>query len=364
MKIVFWGDILPGGILPYLKTDPLSESVKQIIGDNEIGVGTLECAIGDNLPFDSEKMKGRANIIYAPTSTANLLVQMGIKIVSLANNHIFDLGKEGLISTINFLKQNGILYTGAGENIDEAVKPVIIEREGIKIAFIAGCTYDSKQVAYVPIASNDHYGIVPLESEEILLKIKECKKTCDYVVLLAHWGKEYSHFPLESSKKLAQLFINSGVDLIIGGHTHTAQPECNINGKKVFFSLGNGLFPDFLMNKPRPIWYPDPTTFDIGSIPSTLAYPYPVDRPLLRVWPTYSRIGILAECKISKNKIYCKRRFVRLSNENVIEICRDTNLHIWLKIISIFIKTPLYDEGRFITRVRNGLSKVKHFFCN
>lgn len=364
MKILFWGDIMPGGILPYTKTDPLTPKIKNCIREADLVVGTLECAIGDGLAYDSVKMKGRANIIYAPEESSSLLTRMRFNVMSLANNHIFDLGVEGLRSTIDFLNRHKISFTGAGENIEEALRPVIIDTDGIRIAFIAGCTYDPSQVAYVPVATKEKYGIASLEGPEILLQIKKCKETCDYVIILAHWGKEYSKFPLKSSKKLSKDFVEAGADLIIGSHTHMVQPKMSIKGKQIFFSLGNGLFPDFLMTPPRPIWYPKPTEISIGAFPVTKEYPYPVEKNILRKWPESSRTGMIVITSVSKAHMDSSERFIELSDENTISIVDAFCLKSKLRAIGLFLQTAIYDEGLLIRKGRNLLSRIKRKLIN
>ncbi|MBD5260576.1 MAG: CapA family protein [Bacteroides sp.] len=364
MKILFWGDIMPGGILPYTNTDPLSPNIKNCIGEADLVIGTLECAIGDGLPYDPVKMKGRANIIYAPVCSSDLLTRMRFNIMSLANNHIFDLGMDGLRSTIDVLNRHQISHTGAGENIEEALRPVIIDKEGIRIAFIAGCTYDPSQVAYVPVATKDHYGIAPLEGPEILHQIKKCKDTCDFVIILAHWGKEYSTFPLKSTKRLSEDLIEAGADLIIGTHTHMVQPKAFIKRKQVFFSLGNGLFPDFLMTPPRPIWYPKSTEISIGAFPVTKEYPYPVEETILRKWPKSSRTGMIVITSVYKEHMVSSERFIELSDENTISIVDAFCLKSKLRVIGLFLQTAIYDEGLLIRKGRNLLSRIKRKLIN
>ena len=99
MRIFIGGDIMPGGVLPYQETY-IDEGLKAMLSQYDFRVGTLECAIGDGLPFDDEKIKGRANIIYARTEDLSRVKELGFDVVSLANNHVFDLGVEGLRNTM------------------------------------------------------------------------------------------------------------------------------------------------------------------------------------------------------------------------------------------------------------------------
>ena len=96
--------------------------------------------------------------------------------------------------------------------------------------------------------------------------------------------------------------INAGADLILGSHTHIVQPDIKYKFKNIFYSVGNFLFPDFYMNYPRPIWYPE-KDYDILSIEATFDYPYPVQKPLKRVWRNFSRIGLMVGVTIADELI-------------------------------------------------------------
>ena len=170
MKIIFLGDIMPGGVLDY-QEQFCTEEVKDYLKEYDLRVGTLETAIGDGIPFDKEKMKGRMNIIYSKNNSINRVVELNIDIVTLANNHIFDLGVEGLENTKRILLENNIRFCGAGKNLEEASKPVIIERDGKSFVFLAYCDYDPASVAYVPVATENSYGINPLVIENVVSEI-------------------------------------------------------------------------------------------------------------------------------------------------------------------------------------------------
>ena len=136
LKLLFVGDIMPGGVLHYQDLF-YTDGIKQFMQKFDLRIGTLEVAIGDNIPFDKEKMKGRMNIIYCKNSDAQKLLDLDINIVSLANNHIFDLGIEGLENTKQILSENNIKYCGAGKNIKEASEPIIMNYNGKRIVFLA-----------------------------------------------------------------------------------------------------------------------------------------------------------------------------------------------------------------------------------
>ncbi|NMB50379.1 MAG: hypothetical protein GX997_08010 [Bacteroidales bacterium] len=99
IKIAFVGDIMPGGVLHGISSGYISNRLLTYLNNFDLRIGTLERAIGDNFDFDKRKMKGKKSIIYSKNIDIEKLVLLNIDAVSLANNHVFDLGKDGLYNT-------------------------------------------------------------------------------------------------------------------------------------------------------------------------------------------------------------------------------------------------------------------------
>ena len=87
--ILFCGDIMPGGVLPY-QANYISKEVQTYLNSFDLRIGTLEAALGTGLAYDEVKMQGRANIVYARNEDFFRVKEMGFNVVSLANNHIYD----------------------------------------------------------------------------------------------------------------------------------------------------------------------------------------------------------------------------------------------------------------------------------
>ncbi len=137
IRIAAVGDIMPVGILSGLNTGYVTQEVLEALQDADIRVGTLETAIGDKPGFNEEKMKRKGDVIYAKDEDLNKLKQLDFDIVSLANNHYFDLGLDGARHAIQLLDELGIKHIGAGNNIKEASAPAIEIVDNKKIAFLA-----------------------------------------------------------------------------------------------------------------------------------------------------------------------------------------------------------------------------------
>lgn len=306
---------MPGGVLPYQSTYITRELMEYISGF-DFRIGTLEAAIGTGFSFDPVKMRGRQNIIYARNEDFFRVKEMGFDVVSLANNHIWDLGEEGLKNTIGVLQENGIKYCGAGMNAREASRPAVIEKGGLRVAVFAYCMYDSPWLGYVELATDEKAGVNPLRIDKVVEDIREAKKEYDRVIVLPHWGREYQYEPLPECVTLAKEMIKAGADAVLGSHTHQIQPFVYIKGKPVCFSMGNFLFPDFFMYPPRPIWYPE-SVEELKDIEDVVGYPYPIHQPIKQVWNSISRYGCTVGLELDARRMDVRIRYVSLSDSNV-----------------------------------------------
>ena len=331
---------MPGGVLPYQK-DYIGKELIGYMKSFDFRVGTLEAAIGTGLPYDEVKMRNRCNIVYARNEDFHRIVDLGFDVVSLANNHVFDLGIEGLKNTINLLKSNGIAYCGAGMNIEEASKPAILHHNGKSVAILAYCMYGNKYLGYVELATDNKPGVNPLECSKVIEDIRRYKNLYDYVVIMPHWGQEYTYYPMPECIQMAYAMIDAGADLVVGSHTHCVQPVLKYKKKTICFSLGNFMFPDFYMYPPRPIWYPD-NTVDLNSIPDVVGYPFPIDKPIRQVWNDVSRIGKVLDVHISDSGVDVSSLFIRNSTNNIIDFYRDCQqMTRRMTVYRLAIKNPI-----------------------
>lgn len=355
-KVLFVGDIMPGGVLAY-QDNYCSDKLAQYLSKFDLRVATLEVAIGDNIPFDEVKMKGRQNIIYSKDESIDKIVGLNINIVSLANNHIFDLGLDGFKNTVELLRKNNILYCGAGLNIAEASTPAIIERNGKTFTFLTYCDYDFPTIGHIPIATETTYGVNPLVIEDVIAQIRYYKSKCDYVFVLPHWGMEYNPFPTLKMKEYSLKMIDAGADLIVGSHAHIVQPNIRYKSKKIYYGMGNFLFPDFYMKPPRPMWYPA-DDYDFSSIVKTYDYPFPIEEPMKRVWREFSRMGLMVEAAVA-DKLMVSEHFSVLRNDNVIDMFANRKLRCKLFILGIFVRFPLYKGGVIVGKMFSLLQVLK-----
>lgn len=321
IKVAAVGDIMPSGVLYGSDKDVIHESVLNELSGADIRIGNLECALGpycDAPHFDPGKMSRLKDVVWAIDEDLDRVIKMGFNVLCLANNHIFDLDKEGLSYTIDLLESKGIKYCGAGMNINEASKPAVIETKGKSIAVLSFCDYREETVGYVPFASETEPGVNPLYPMEYSCsEVKKFKALYDYVIVVPHWGIEHRWEATETVISDAKSLVNAGADAIIGGHPHRIQSSFYYKGAPVFPSLGNFFFPDRWLNTPRPTWYP-PKGTDTSAYPRLYGYPW-VNEPTVKVWPLFGRVGMIAQLELKGGSITKHESFVYMTDDNILQ---------------------------------------------
>ena len=318
IQIIGVGDIMPGGLLHGSDKKFVSDRVVSLLNEGDVRVGTLECAIGNTPDFNEEKMSRDGDVIYAPVVDMKRLKEMGINIVSLANNHFFDLKKTGAKHTIQLLDEYGIQHCGAGMNIDEAKKPAVFEKEGKTVAFLAFCD-THKYLGYIPFATENSAGVNPMLDDYTLQEIQKAKQQYDYVVVIPHWGKEHTFETTTWCYRMANKMLEAGADLILGGHTHRVQPVVNKRGKSIAFSMGNFCFPDRLIAPPLRSTYYTEESIDLDKLPVTYRYPK-VDEITYKIWNPLARYGMIVSSTINNNKVDSKYRLTHIDENNFIDL--------------------------------------------
>ena len=316
---------MPGGVLPY-QDKYVHEDVITYMKSFDLRIGTLECAIGEDLQFDKSKMNAEMNIIYARNEDFYRVKDLGIDIVSLANNHIFDLGEAGFYNTLECLRQNNIRYVGAGKNLEEASAPLIINKDGVSIAIFACCFWGLKPV-WVTAAKPTSAGIWQTDIETVCKKIGEAKRKYNYVIVMPHWGVELIFFPQKEYYLYANKMIEAGADSILGSHTHRIGPFWKHKRKTICYSMGNFLFPDFCMQVPKPQFYPN-NAEQYHSLERKWFYPKDFTNPVVSVWRGRYRIGSIVSMKINNKRIDVSYRLSILTNKNVVELYNGLNSRI------------------------------------
>lgn len=196
----------------------------------------------------------------APIALVEALKFSGVKIVSFANNHVFDQGYAGFDETISHLREEGLPFTGSGDTADDAWKPVVLDKNGINIGWLGMTRWlngrrnpekDSEpHVAFFPYPG-ESVGAPGRDEAAVLAAIKAARADCDFLIVSIHWGIEYAPAPRPDDVDLAHRMLDAGAGMVIGHHPHVLQPiETYLTQDQrhtvIIFSLGN-----FLSNQSR-----------------------------------------------------------------------------------------------------------------
>ena len=175
-----------------------------------------------------------------PPEKVSMLTEMGVDIVTMANNHILDFGPEGITDSLAALDGAGIPHVGAGENLEQAKKLEILEVKGRKIGFLgASRVYMAARWA----AGTDHPGVFSTYDPTMALQeIRAARAKCDYLVVYVHWGIERNTTPEDYQRSMGRQYIDAGADLVVGSHPHVLQEIEYYDGKPIAYSLGNFVF--------------------------------------------------------------------------------------------------------------------------
>lgn len=241
VTLMFAGDVMLDGV-PSANYDAcgITGVVSRELLDELTGADILmvnnEFAWSDRgTAMEDKKYTYRCNPSYV-----TILKELGVDIVSLANNHTLDFGKEALSDTFTTLDGAGILYAGAGESKERAEQVQVIEKGGKKFGFIAGSRV-------IPVTDwnveNAQPGLFTVYDYSRLVElVAQAKESCDFVTVYLHWGIERVEYPEEYERAMAKACIEAGADLIIGGHAHCIQGVEFIENVPVFYALGDFIF--------------------------------------------------------------------------------------------------------------------------
>ncbi len=198
--------------------------------------------VNQEFPFSNrgEAAEDKQFTFRLPPSRVNILQEMGVDMVTLANNHALDFGVEALLDTCATLDDAGILRVGAGADLEEAKRLQTVELQGKTIGFLGATrvipVYEWNAGASTP-------GMFTTYDPSLLLQeIQAAKKICDYVVVYVHWGVEKSTIPEDYQRTMGRQYIDAGADLVIGAHPHVLQEIEYYQGKPIVYSLGNFVF--------------------------------------------------------------------------------------------------------------------------
>ena len=241
ISMVFAGDIyLSDYVTKAYDKDGIDGILSKELQDEFIGADIAMANQEFAFSTRGEKAPNKQFTFRVNPSYGTAFRDMGLDIVTLANNHSMDFGREALLDSFDTLNQLDILYVGAGKDRDEAKTTRYMEVKGKTIAFLA-----ASRVIPVPEwnAGTTSAGLfTTYDPTELIEEIKTAREISDYVVVYVHWGIERDTRPQTYQRNMGKQYIDAGADLVIGSHPHVLQGVEYYNGKPIVYSLGNFMF--------------------------------------------------------------------------------------------------------------------------
>ena len=214
--------------------DYLFDKISPYLADSDITVGNMEFPVSP--PFI-----GRGLVFNSPPGIIPAMKKSGINLLSIANNHMLDQGRRGLLDTMRLLRRYGIDFIGINETEDGARSGIVIEVGAIRIGFVA---YTGVSNYGFPRNPRGYYINNFYNKRAVKADIKRIRMRSDYLIMIAHRGIEYRSIPQRKDCRIMREYLDEGVDLIVGHHPHVlqyAERYITKDGRMtyVFYSLGN-----------------------------------------------------------------------------------------------------------------------------
>lgn len=238
VRLIFTGDMmldeLPGEDIAAGR-DPFA-AFRDVMAGADFVVGNLECVVATTGAKVDKPFNFRAHPRVLP------VLRRHFDAVSLANNHTGDFGHAAFLQQLSLMKSARLPYIGGGKDNREARTPLVIEREGIRIALLAYNDYQPREFEAGPTWP----GVAWAVDEQIVADIQAARSQhhADLVIPFMHWGLEHEEAD-RRQKKLARLMIDNGADVVVGSHPHVTQAVEYYKGRLIAYSLGNFVFNGF-----------------------------------------------------------------------------------------------------------------------
>lgn len=237
MNILIAGDFCPQNRVSELfdrgNYDRVLGNVRCITSKSDYSIVNLECpiTIGGERPI----IKQGPNL-QCSKNGIDALKWAGFSCVTLANNHFYDYGEEGVKNTLEICHEKGIDVVGGGRNINDA-SAILYKKIGNKtLAIINCCEHEFS------ISSDTQAGANPLDPIKQFYAVKNAKSRADFVLVIVHGGHEHWQLPSPRMKETYRFFIDAGADAVINHHQHCFSGYEIYNSKPIFYGLGNFCF--------------------------------------------------------------------------------------------------------------------------
>lgn len=250
MRLCAVGDIIFGRYLPRPAGPPIYAPVARG-GDPFVAVAPVlrraDVAFANlETPVMYEPQRFSINRVFtfrADPDRVPLLLQAGLSVLSLANNHTMNLGPRGAGESRRLLRQRGLHPVGAGASPELAYRPLIVVRNGLRLAFLAYTLWHGDFPSVTPAGA-----VAYLSERELPIWAPAAIQTArqdlraDFVIVSLHWGQEGEPRPSPAQRQAARALIDAGADVVLGHHPHLLQDFERHRGGLIAYSLGNFVF--------------------------------------------------------------------------------------------------------------------------
>ncbi len=160
-------------------------------------------------------------LFNTPAELAENMKEMGIDLVATANNHSLDMGREGVVATLDNLDRAGLHHVGTHRDARERDRPAVFDIKGIKVGFINYTDHTNG----IPVPPGADYLVNLINLDLICAEIGRLKaEGCDFIIAYMHFGTEYSRQPDGFQRTLSRQLFEAGADVVLGSHSHVVQP--------------------------------------------------------------------------------------------------------------------------------------------
>jgi poly-gamma-glutamate capsule biosynthesis protein CapA/YwtB (metallophosphatase superfamily) len=245
MKVGLLGDVMLGRLVAErLASDPpgavWSNELTEVCRSCDAVVCNLECCISER-GTRTERIPGKPFFFRAPPAALESLAAIGVKAVSLANNHALDYETDALADTLEYLEAAGIAAAGAGAGIDQARRGTVFTAGDKRIGLLAATDHPSEYAA-----GDDEPGVAWADlraglPDWIEAELQRLTAEADLVIAFLHWGPNMKTEPARWQKKRARELVAAGADLVAGHSAHVFHGIERIEDRLVLYDLGDAL---------------------------------------------------------------------------------------------------------------------------
>ena len=235
MKLIICGDFVTAGrgMDAVRNSTALSSEVVELLEEADFSIVNLEAPVADASDSPIRKVGPH---LRTSLETLKYLKLCGVDVVTLANNHFYDYGREGVCKSIEACEEFGLLHVGGGRTEEERQSILYIEKDDTRVAILNYCESEFSVV--------DGEGSNPIDPIHVYRDLQLAKENSDYRIVICHGGHEGYQLPSPRMKDWYHFFVEAGADIVCNHHQHCFSGIEQYQGGMIFYGLGNFFFDD------------------------------------------------------------------------------------------------------------------------